>query len=147
MQRNWARAIVGGITGTLIMTAVGVWMAPMMGIPRMNPAVMLADQMGGNLLVGWIAHLMIGVILAIGYALVAPFLFGPPTVRGAVYGLAPWLLAQIAVMPMMGTPVFSGSVAMAMGSLIGHLIYGATVGAIYGPVASAQPHPLATQRN
>jgi hypothetical protein len=35
---------------------------------------------------------------------------------------------------MMGMPLFSGSMVMAMGSLIGHLVYGAVVGAVYGPV-------------
>ena len=137
MQRNWARAIFGGVVGTLVMTAVGVWLAPMMGIPRMNPAEMLAGQMGGNIALGWAAHLMVGVILAIGYAIVSPSLVGPPAVRGAIYGVAPWLLAQVAVMPMMGAPIFSGSVVLAMGSLLGHLIYGAVVGAVYGP----QPLP------
>ena len=44
-----------------------------------------------------------------------------------------FLLAQVAVMPMMGMPLFSGSTPMALGSLVGHLIYGATVGAVYGP--------------
>lgn len=43
-------------------------------------------------------------------------------------------MAQIMVMPMMGMLLFSGSAVMAMGSLIGHLIYGAVVGGVYGPV-------------
>jgi ABC-type uncharacterized transport system ATPase component len=64
MERNWARAIVGGIVGTLGMTAVGLWVAPIMGIPRMNPADMLARVMGGSLL-GWMGHLMIGTVLAL----------------------------------------------------------------------------------
>ena len=59
--------------------------------------------------------------------------------RGALYGVAPFLVAQIVVMPMMGMPVFSGSVAMAMGSLIGHLVYGAVVGGVYGEVPARQP--------
>ena len=140
MERNWARAVIGGVIGTLVMTAVGLWIAPMMGLPRMNPAEMLAGQMGGNIALGWAAHLMIGVILALVYVLVAPFLVGPPAVRGAIYGIAPWLVLQIAVMPMMGSPVFSGSVALAMGSLLGHLIYGAVLGAVYGsPVKSGVP--------
>lgn len=134
MKRHWTRAIAGGIAGTLVMTVVGVWVAPVMGIPRMNPAEMLAGQMGGQIALGWMAHLMIGSILAVLYAVVAPWIPGPPPLRGALYALAPFLLAQIAVMPMMGMPLFSGSVAMAMGSLIGHLIYGAIVGAVYGPV-------------
>ena len=59
---------------------------------------------------------------------------GPPAARGAIYGIAPFLVAQIIVMPMMGMPLLSGSATMAMGSLIGHLIYGGVVGAVYGPV-------------
>lgn len=75
-----------------------------------------------------------GVILAVIYAVVAPWLPGSPVVRGALYGIAPFLVAQIVVIPMMGMPIFSGSIVMAMGSLIGHLVYGAVVGGVYGPV-------------
>lgn len=144
IQRNWGRAVAGGIIGTLVMTAVGVWVAPLMGIPRMNPAEMLAGQMGGSLALGWAGHLMVGTILAVIYAAVAPWIPGRPALRGALYGLAPFLLAQVVVMPMMGMPLFSGSVALAMGSLIGHLIYGAVVGAVYGPVphAAARRQPM-----
>ena len=132
LDRNWSRAIAAGVIGTLVMTAVGVWMAPFMGIPRMNPAEMLASAMGGSLVIGWGAHLMVGTILGVTYAVVAPWLPGPPLVRGALYGLTPFLLAQVVVLPMMGMPLFSGSIAVAMGSLIGHLIYGAIVGGVYG---------------
>jgi uncharacterized membrane protein YagU involved in acid resistance len=141
MNTNWARAILAGLVATLAMTAVGLWIAPMMGIPRMNPAEMLASAMGGSRLLGWLGHLMVGTILAIGYALVAPKLPGAPWLRGAVYGIAPWLLAQLVVIPMMGMAVFSGSFALAAGSLIGHLVYGAILGAVYG-----EPSPLAVRR-
>ncbi|MEX0893928.1 MAG: DUF6789 family protein [Gemmatimonadota bacterium] len=134
MNIKFGRAGIAGLVGTLVMTAVGLWVAPMMGIPSMNPAEMLAGQMGGALLLGWVGHLMIGMILALIYAVVAPWLPGPPAMRGALYGIAPFLVAQIVMMPMMGLPVFSGSAALAMGSLIGHLIYGGVVGGIYGPV-------------
>lgn len=132
MERHWARAILGGVAGTLVMTAVGLWAAPLMGIPRMNPADMVSGAMGGNVLLGWAGHLMIGVILALIYAVVAPYLPGPPVLRGALYGLAPWLMAMLVMMPMMGLPAFGGAAAMAVGSLIGHLVYGATLGATYG---------------
>ena len=131
MTRNWGKAVVAGLVGTVVMTVIGLFVAPMMGIPRMNPAEMLAGVMGGAAL-GWIAHFMIGTILAVIYAVVAPALPGAPAVRGALYGLAPWLMAMLIVMPMMGMPVFGGAVAGAMGSLIGHLVYGAVVGGIYG---------------
>ncbi|HSK20248.1 MAG TPA: DUF6789 family protein [Longimicrobiales bacterium] len=134
MRINFSKAAAAGIIATLVMTAIGLWAAPMMGIPSMNPAVMLAGAMGGNILLGWAAHLMIGTILAVGYAVIAPWIPGPLALRGALYGIAPFLAAQFVVMPMMGMPVLSGSAALAMGSLIGHLAYGAVLALVYGPV-------------
>jgi hypothetical protein len=105
----------------------------MMGIPAMNPAEMLASEMGGLIALGWAGHLMIGTVLGLIYAaFFAERLPGPPAVRGAAFSLAPWLMAQLLVMPMMGMGVFSGSAALAMGSLIGHLVYGGILGAIVG---------------
>jgi uncharacterized membrane protein YagU involved in acid resistance len=132
MNINFGRAVTAGVVGTAVMTVVAVYGAPMMGMPPMNPAAMLAGAMGGNTTLGWGAHFMIGIILAVGYAMVGLRIPGPSAVRGALYGIAPYLLAQVAVMPMMGMPLFSGSMPMAMGSLVGHLVYGAVVGAIYG---------------
>ena len=98
----------------------------------MNPADMLAGAMGGNVALGWMGHFMIGTVLALIYAAVARWLPGPPVLRGALYGLAPYLLAQVVVIPMMGMPLFSGSAVMAVGSLVGHVVYGGVVGGIYG---------------
>lgn len=136
MDIRIGRAIAAGIIGTLVMTAVGLWVAPLMGIPAMNPANMLAGAMGGSLVLGWAGHLMIGMVLALIYAAVAGWLPGAPAVRGALYGIAPFLMAQIVVVPMMGMPLFSGSFVMAMGSLVGHLVYGAVVGGVYGAAPS-----------
>jgi uncharacterized membrane protein YagU involved in acid resistance len=135
MHINWSRAALAGLLGTGVMTAVGLWAAPLMGIPAMNPAVMLAGPMGGSIVLGWVGHLMVGTVLALTYAAIAPRLPGRPAVRGALYGIAPWLLAQVVVVSLMGMPVFSGSATVATGSLIGHLVYGAVVGAVYGTEA------------
>ena len=138
MRINWQKAVLAGLVATLVMTAVGVWAAPMMGMPAMNPADLLASKMGNSLMMGWAGHLMVGVVLALIYAAISGKLPGPPWARGATFGLAPWLVQQLMVMPMMGIGLFSGSMAMAGGSLIGHLVYGATLGAIYGePAAGA----------
>jgi len=143
MEHKWTRAIAAGLIGTLVMTAVGLWMAPLMGLPPMNPANLLAGAMGGNLLLGWAGHLMIGIVLGLIYAVVEPWLRGPPPVRGAIYALAPWLVAMVAMMPMMGMPAFGGAAGPAIGSLVGHLVYGAIVGAIYGePQPATAPRPV-----
>ncbi|HUP50892.1 MAG TPA: DUF6789 family protein [Longimicrobiales bacterium] len=133
MQPNMMRVIGAGVAGTLAMTVVGLYVAPMMGMPPMNPADMLAGAMRGLTILGWAGHLMIGVVLALIYAnVVLRLLPGPPAVRGALFSLAPWLMAQIVVMPMMGMGLFSGSMIMAGGSLVGHLVYGAVMGAVVG---------------
>lgn len=132
MSKDYRRIVFAGVAGTAAMTMVGVWGAPMMGLAPMNPADMLAGAMGGMLVAGWTAHLMIGIVLALGYAMVSARLPGPAFLRGALFAVAPWLLAQLMVMPMMGMPVFSGSAMAAMGSLIGHLVYGVVIGSIIG---------------
>jgi len=143
MKPNTSRVITAGLVATLAMTLVGVYAAPLMGIPPMNPANMLAAQMGGILVLGWVGHLVIGIVLAFMYTAVALALLpGPGALRGALFSLAPWLMAQIVVMPMMGMGLFSSSANMALGSLIGHLVYGAVLGALIGgvPEATAAGH-------
>ena len=100
---------------------------------RMDIGGMLGSVMGGIVALGWMAHFMIGVILAVIYAAVfAGRLPGPSAVSGALYAVGPWLTAQLVVMPMMGMGLFSGSILAASGSLMGHLVYGAVVGSVYG---------------
>ena len=87
MKINYGKAVVGGLVGTVVLTVVGLYVAPMMGIPPMNPAAMLAGKMGGNMGAGWVAHFMVGTILALIYAAVASRIPGAPWLRGAIYGI------------------------------------------------------------
>jgi uncharacterized membrane protein YagU involved in acid resistance len=126
------KAVFAGVVGTAAMTVL-MLMAPVMGFPPMNVGSMLGSVMGGSAAIGWVAHFMIGAILALAFAaLFAARLPGPLPIRGMIYGLLPWLAAQVVVMPMMGVGFFSGSLAAALGSLMGHLVYGAVVGVVYG---------------
>ena len=82
---NFLGAVVAGIAGIAAISIV-MAIAPMMGMPAMNPADMLAAQMGGLTVVGWAGHLMIGTVLALVYwAVAASRLPGPPAARGAVF--------------------------------------------------------------
>ncbi|MBI5060578.1 hypothetical protein HZB60_12465 [candidate division KSB1 bacterium] len=128
---NLTSAIIAGLLATAAMTMLLI-IAPMMGMPKMDIGGMLAMFMGVPVTVGWIAHFMIGTALAIGYALFfvrATSLSG--TKGGLLYSVIPWLMAQIIVMPMMGTPLFSGSMVLAGASLMGHLLYGTVLGSVY----------------
>lgn len=134
-------ALIAGFIATVAMTAF-TFIAPLMGF-KMNIPEMLASTMGAPIIVGWIAHFMIGEILAINFAVI--FLKRTNKIAdiksGALFGLIPWFIAQILVMPMMSVlaggsysaGLFSGSAMIAMASLVGHLIYGGVLGAIYKP--------------
>lgn len=134
-------ALGAGLAATAAMTAF-TFMAPLMGF-EMNIPKMLAGTMDAPIIVGWAAHFMVGIVLAVFYAAI----FLPKSNKeanfksGALFGIAPWLLAQLMVMPMMSimsgggfvSGLFSGSILVAMASLIGHLLYGAVLGALYKP--------------
>lgn len=141
MKLNLLKAIAAGIMGTAAMTML-MLLAPKMGMPPMNIGAMLGSVMGGSVALGWAAHFMIGTVLALGYAAVfVGRLPGAPAVRGAIFSLLPWLMAQVVVMPMMGLGLFSGSMLAAGGSLMGHLLFGAVTGLVYGASATGAPAP------
>jgi hypothetical protein len=135
---NLGRALLAGIVGTAAMTML-MLVAPLMGMPRMS----IGDMLGGFLHIGsaagWAMHGVIGLVLAVIYsAWFAARLPGGPVLRGAIYGFGVFLVAQLMVTPMMGGGVFSGGqMAIIVGSLMGHLVYGALVGALYGSGAKA----------
>jgi len=60
------QAVLGGIVATAMMTMV-MFVAPFMGMPKMNLAEMLAGMMGLSVFIGWIMHFMVGVIFAQAY--------------------------------------------------------------------------------
>ncbi len=135
-QRNLGRAIIAGLVGTAAMTMLTL-MAPMMGMPEMNIANMLSNFMKLPAVVGWVAHFMIGVIWAIVFVSVfVGKLPGAPWLKGVLFSLGPWLLMQIMASPMMGMGVFfsssSAPMMMVVGSLMGHVVYGAILGGVYG---------------
>jgi uncharacterized membrane protein YagU involved in acid resistance len=130
-NKSFFAVVVGGVVGTAAMSLLVV-MAPLMGISMGGPWKMLSTFMGVPVFLGWVMHFMIGVVLAGIYGFfLARFLPGGRVVRGAIYGLIPWLMAMLIVVPMMGGPVFMGSFAQAFGSLMGHLLYGGVMGLFF----------------
>jgi uncharacterized membrane protein YagU involved in acid resistance len=136
MKPNIGRTIGGGLVGTLAMTLMIYLVAPMMGV-KMDIAGSLAGMLGTSWSVGFVMHLMNGVVIfPMIYALVLfRVLQGGHTARGAEWGVILWLAAQLVVMPMLGAGVFSlklGGAMPAMASLIGHVVYGSLLGAVAG---------------
>jgi hypothetical protein len=136
MHPNVGRSMVGGFVGTAVMTAMMYMVAPMMGL-HMDIAQMLGSMLGNNWMAGMMMHFVNGtIIFPLIYAYVLyQWLPGAPTAKGTSWGVILWLLAQVMVMPMMGGGFFSmamGGMMAAMGSLIGHVLYGSILGAVAG---------------
>ena len=137
-----SKTILAGLVATAAMTVLMI-MAPMMGMPKMNIGAMLGGMMGMSATVGWVMHFIIGVIFALGYTYVIgnKLPIQSPLVRGMVYGFIVFVVAQVMmfIMGSMGMmPAPSGDATMAMiGSLMGHLVYGAVLGAMVGTVAAS----------
>lgn len=137
MGTSMGRAVVGGLAGTLVMTAMMYFVAPIMTGMSMDIAAMLGSMLGGNWAAGMAMHFVLGtLVFPAAYALVPyAWLPGSPAIRGLIWGLLLWLMAQVVVMPMMGGGLFSsqmGGMVAAAGSLVGHLVYGGLLGAIAG---------------
>lgn len=135
MENKFANSILAGFVATIVMTII-IFMAPMMGMPKMNIPQMLSGMLGVSIIVGWIMHFMIGLIFAFGYV----YLFNPgvhiesKVWKGLLYGIVVLIIAIIMMflmtrmMPPPPAFMSNNMALMIMGALIGHLVYGLMVG-------------------
>ncbi|HEU5154028.1 MAG TPA: DUF6789 family protein, partial [Gemmatimonadales bacterium] len=137
---NATRAAASGLIGTGVMTAL-LLVEPSVGLPKIAMGQVLSTSLGltsAHLTIGpalgWGLHFLIGMALALLYAAVFERrLPGTPLIRGLLYGLLVFVVAQLIFMPLVGGGVFSrGDVELLAGSLVGHLVYGGLTGWIYG---------------
>lgn len=146
MNRN-AAGLIAGIIATAVLSALMILKGAMGMLPQFNVIAMLAGTLGGGPIVGWIAHIAIGVVL---YGLVIANLSGAlpggtSTVKGVVLGVIGWLAMMLVAMPVMGGGLFASNlgVPVVVATLVLHLIFGAVLGYAYGKLdqtgPSAQP--------
>ena len=133
--------VVGGLAGGVLF---GLLMQ-MMGMLGMVAGLVGQEAVG----VGWVVHLGISLVFGLIYAVT----FGAVSSSwaravgfGAVYGVVWWVLGALLLMPaMMGMPVFQvGEVQLQ--SLMGHLVYGVALGAVFQAVAAALTDKAAPSR-
>jgi uncharacterized membrane protein YagU involved in acid resistance len=117
-----------------------------MGMPKMNPPQMLATSMETSLVVGWIIHFMIGIVFALIYAyVISAWLtkISSTVLKGVVFGIIAFVIAQIgiqlmgAMLPNMPMPE-GNMLILAMGSLIGHIVFGIVVSYFVKPNSAKQ---------
>jgi hypothetical protein len=158
---NIVVAIVAGLVGTAVISLL-MAMGSIMGMPKMAIWEMLGTMFDpqGNTALGWVMHSMTGTVFAVVYAVLWSVGLGAPTLLwGALFGavhfllvgamtLAPARSAGVGAMPMMHAGIRAGTVQAPgvlmlnngvmgfMSGLIGHIVFGLVVAAIYAPLAS-----------
>lgn len=124
-----AAGVAGGLAGGIIF---GILMQ-MMGVLPMVAMLVGSESVA----VGWLVHLAISAFIGATYALLfAGLATNVATAAGigAGYGFVWWVLGALLLMPAkLGMPLF-GLNTMAWQSLMGHLIYGIILGAVYALV-------------
>lgn len=142
-EMNLLNAILSGLAGTLIMTAL-MYMAPAMGMPKMDIIGMLGTMFtpnqGAARVMGTVAHFMMGAVFAILYALLWNLGIGSSTwLWGVIFGAAHGVIAML-TMPMMvkmhpRPPKMDSGAMMMVGLLAGHMVFGLVVALTYSALA------------
>jgi hypothetical protein len=104
---------------------------------------------GPNLYAATAIFFIGGLIWAFLYvAVFEPKLSGSPWERGARFALIPWLFSLIVFMPLVGGGFLGFGLGAGplpvIGNLVLHLVYGATLGMVWGSAESVIDRPLRT---
>ena len=78
---------------------------------------------------------MTGVVVAVYGLFVYRGLIGSTAIRGMTWGLLVWIVAQMVVMPLLGSGFFgarTGGFFSIIDSLVGHMVYGLLFGVLAG---------------
>ncbi|MGH7525624.1 MAG: hypothetical protein ACREMX_02865 [Gemmatimonadales bacterium] len=135
-----AGALAGLSAGFIFGIMMQVMTAPTPEGTKVPMMAMVAQVVGSSsLLVGWLYHLfnsaVIGAIFGWLFGARAADRMGNATALGVGYGILWWVLGGLILMPLaLGMPAFAPlrmppMVPVAMGSLMGHILYGVVLGA------------------
>jgi hypothetical protein len=147
--------IMAGILGGLLAGIVFGGMMQIMSAPTPDggsvPMLQMVAQVVGStsIAIGWLYHLFNSAIIGAIFS----WLFGSRAVTveravawGAVYGVGWWVLGGLVLMPvMLGMAPFAPVMIapmrpVALGSLVGHLVYGLILGGVF-PILSRSGRP------
>jgi len=141
MSRITAGILAGLVAGVVFGMAMQVMTAPTPDGGKVPMMAMVAQVVKSNsLAVGWLYHLFNSAVIG---ALFGALLgsratsYGSSAIWGGLYGVGWWVLGGLILMPvLLGMPAFAPLMMepmrpVAVGSLLGHLVYGVILGAGY----------------
>ncbi|MCA1562117.1 MAG: hypothetical protein LC753_04315 [Acidobacteria bacterium] len=146
MRTSFGASIVAGVAaGVIFGLMMQVMTVPAPDGSRM-PVIAMVGQIVGSptVAMGWLFHLFNSAVIGALFGwLIGPRVSGHGSGLGwgAAYGFAWWILGGLILMPvLLGMPPFAPVMMpemqmVAIGSLVGHLIYGLILGGVYVTVA------------
>jgi hypothetical protein len=122
--------VLAGTIGAALPGTLGLWFH---NLTQNQITALVQGAVARALLI----HTAIGIIVAVLYAgWVAPRLSGPGWRRGSLFALLPWVLSVVVVLPALGGGFLGFGLGAGplpiLGNLVVHLVYGATLGQLYG---------------
>ena len=134
-QHGVVHGVLGGLAGGLVFGVM------MQALDMMTMVAMLVGS--ESVAVAWVVHLAISAVFGAVYGVVVgPRVtgWGPGLIAGLAYGALLWVVGPLLLMPAkLGMPVFTVD-AMAVQSLIGHLVFGMVLAAVLVALSRRTSH-------
>ena len=133
MKPRMQQVLIGGFAGTILMTLMMYYVAPLMLGGPMDIAALLAETLGTGWLAGMTIHILLGgLAFPVVFHALYPSLPGGGWLKGLVYGMILALIALVVVMPIAGAGIFMANharpVMAVIAALLGHAVYGIVLG-------------------
>jgi hypothetical protein len=110
----------------------------------------LTNLAGSNLYAVAGLHFLVAMVWAAAYGYYAePRLPGPGWIRGVSFSLLTWLVSILVALPLGGGGILGAALGAGplpvLGNLVLHFAYGATLGAVYGPLGDVPADSLSAR--
>jgi len=131
---NIKAGIMSGFIATVVLSILMVAKAKMDIMPDLNAIKMLAGMMGAPLIMGWVAHFIIGtVIWGLLFSALVNKLPGGIMSSAIIFSILAWLMMMIGPMPMAGAGLFGMHLGIMapVATLMLHIIWGIVLGISY----------------
>jgi len=146
MKHSLSYSFIASFIATLVLSMIMVMKKTMGLMPEMNPIadlVTIMQQVSGLSILpifAWVLHFFIGTFAwGILFFLFYGVLPGGKIIKGILFGLGAWMLMMLTVEPLAGHGFFGlqTSPVIPMMSMMLHIVFGATLGIIYGKLAKS----------
>lgn len=136
---NIKTGLISGFVATVVLSILMVAKAKMGVMPELNAIKMLAGMMNAPLIMGWVAHFMIGtVVWGVLFTLLVDKLPGGALSSAIVFAIGAWLMMMIGPMPMAGAGLFGLKLGIMapVATLMLHVIWGIVLGLTYSKLTT-----------